>query len=120
MTLELVLGDLERVIGVRGFPPDDAFAFALKSKFTHDPSHSRTTATYILFNQARMNSGNAVGFAAVLEDGFDLKAQVFPFFGAFGFRSSLPFVVPAFADLERPAHDFEIELGAVLLDEVEF
>ena len=67
-----------------------------------------------------MNSGNAVGFAAVLENGFDLVAQDFPFFGAFGFKPFLPRVKSAFAHLECPAHDFKIELDAVLEDEVEF
>ena len=66
-----------------------------------------------------MNSGNTVGFSAVLEDGFDLKAQVFPFRGAFGFRSSLPFVVPTFADLEHSQHDLEVEFFAMLVNEFE-
>ena len=67
-----------------------------------------------------MNSGNAVGSAVVLEDGFDLKAQDFPFFGAFGFKPFLPRVKSTFTHLERPAHDFKIELLSVLEDEFEF
>ena len=67
-----------------------------------------------------MNPGNTVGSAAVLEDDFDLVAQEFPFFGAFGFKPFLPRVKSTFAHLKRPAHDLKIELGAVLLDEVEF
>ena len=66
-----------------------------------------------------MNSGNTVGFTAVLENGFDLKAQDFPFIHSLGFRSSLPFVVPAFADLEHSEHDLEIEFFAMLVNEFE-
>ncbi len=67
-----------------------------------------------------MNTGNAIGSTAVLKNGFDFKAQDFPCFGAFGFKPFLPRVKSAFAHLERPAHDFQIEFGALLLDEVEF
>jgi hypothetical protein len=67
-----------------------------------------------------MNTGNAVGPAAVFKNGFDLFTQDFPFFGAFGFKPFLPRVKSTFTHLERPAHDFQIEFSAVLLDEVEF
>ena len=67
-----------------------------------------------------MNTSNAIGSAAVLKNGFDLVAQDFPFFGAFRFKPFLPRIKSAFAHLEHPAHDFKIELGAMLEDEVEF
>jgi hypothetical protein len=67
-----------------------------------------------------MNSSNAIGFAAIVKNSFDLKAQVFPFFAAFGFKPFLPRVKSAFTHLERPAHDFKIEFSAVFLNESEF
>ena len=67
-----------------------------------------------------MNTSNSIRFAAVLKNGFDLKAQDFPFFGAFGFKPFLPRVKSAFTHLEHPAHEFKFELSAVLEDEFEF
>jgi hypothetical protein len=67
-----------------------------------------------------MNPCNTVGSAAVLMVNSDLVAQDFPFFGAFGFKPFLLRVKSAFAHLKRPAHDFKIELSAMLEDEVEF
>jgi hypothetical protein len=67
-----------------------------------------------------MNASTAVGFSAVLVNGFDLFAQDFPFFGSVGFGPFLPCVKSAFAHLEHPTHDFKIEFLAVLEDKFEF
>jgi hypothetical protein len=47
-SLELVLVNRVRVIGVSGFL-NDTFAFALETEFVHDASDSRTAARFVVF-----------------------------------------------------------------------
>jgi hypothetical protein len=118
-SLELVLSNRVRVLAVRCFLLDSTFAFSFKPLFTHDAGHHGFAARFVFFEEAGVNSSSTIGVAAVLVDGFDFIFQVPPCLCSFGFWPSMPFVKPAFTDLEHSHHDLEVEFFAVLVNEFE-
>ena len=67
-----------------------------------------------------MNTSTAVSVATVGMDQSDLLCQDSPCRASMRLRPFLRGVIPAFTDFKCLADDLEIELGSVIVDELEF